>query len=114
MKQIILLKQLFGSDIFARSRSKVLRNIIDNGGDEIILDFDGVNFISRSFCDELFNLESDCQNKSLEYINRNATIVAMMQRVADGRQKERIRGIQHPKMYVFNDMESLSAFLSAQ
>lgn len=55
----------------------------------------------------------DNKNIIFKFINRNADIEAMMNKVAEGRIQERKRGISNATIHKFEDMESLSAFLIA-
>ena len=48
-----------------------------------------------------------------EFINRNADVEAMMNKVAEGRSQGRKRGISNAIIHRFEDMESLSEFLIA-
>lgn len=111
MNQTIKLHDIFSADLFSRSRAAKLPSYINSNVDQVILDFDGINFISRSFADEVCNLIDDHKNIHFDMRNQNQEVATMMMRVTEGRQQERKRGIAHPKMYEFDNMESLSAFL---
>ena len=69
--------------------------------------------MSRSFADEVCNIMDDNKNIEFYFINRNADIEAMMNKVAEGRSQERKRGINNATIHKFEDMESLSEFLIA-
>jgi GTP1/Obg family GTP-binding protein len=111
MKQTLKLKDIYAADLFSRSRVSELLQYINSNTDEIVLDFDGINFISRSFADELCNIMDDNNDKKFVFVGQIAEVQTMISRVQESRKQERKRGIMHPKMYSFNNMESLSSFL---
>lgn len=113
MTQTIRLKDIYAADLYTRSRASELRSCINDQADEIVLDFDHVGFMSRSFADELNNIIDDMKNVRFVFVNRCSDIETMMNRVSEGRRRERKRGVGNAKMYEFEDMESLSNFLLA-
>ncbi len=113
MKQIIRLKDIYASDLYTRSRAAELRKDIIDDASDVTLDFNGIGFMSRSFADELCNIIDSLGKTSFHYINRNADVEAMMTKVAEGRNRERKRGISTARMLKFHDMESLSQYLLA-
>ena len=113
MKQTIKLNTIYSDDLYTRSRASELRACINDEATEVTLDFEGIGFMSRSFADEVCNIMDDNKNITFEFINRNADIEAMMNKVAEGRIQERKRGISNATIHKFEDMESLSAFLIA-
>ena len=113
MKQTIKLNTIYSADLYTRSRASELRACINEEVTEVTLDFEGIGFMSRSFADEVCNIIDDNKSIKFEFINRNADVEAMMNKVAEGRSQERKRGISNAKMYEFEDMESLSKFLIA-
>ena len=111
MKQIIKLNTIYSADLYTRSRASELRSCINEETTEVTLDFEGVGFMSRSFADEVCNIIDDNTDVKFVFINRNADVEAMMNKVAEGRNQERKRGISNAKIHKFEDMESLSEFL---
>lgn len=111
MEQIIKLKNIFTSDLYARSRASELRARVLDDVNIVILDFDGVKFMSRSFTDEICNIMDDMKNKEFIFVNQNKDIMAMTTKVKEGRNRERIRGIDNARILEFNDMDSLSKYL---
>lgn len=111
MEQIIKLKNIFTSDLYTRSRATELRVRVQDDVNIVILDFDGVKFMSRSFTDEICNIMDDMKNKEFIFVNQNKDIKAMTTKVKEGRNRERIRGIDNAKILEFNDMDSLSKYL---
>jgi len=113
MKQTIKLNTIYSADLYTRSRASELRACMNEKATEVTLDFEGIGFMSRSFADEVCNIMDDNKNIIFKFINRNADIEAMMNKVAEGRIQERKRGISNATIHKFEDMESLSAFLIA-
>ena len=113
MKQTIKLNTIYSADLYTRSRASELRTCINKEATEIVLDFEGIGFMSRSFADEVCNIVDDNKDIKFEFTNRNNDIEAMMNKVAEGRSQERKRGISNATIHRFEDMESLSEFLIA-
>ena len=111
MTQKIRLKDIYSDDLYTRSRAAELRSCINDHAEEVLLDFSGIGFMSRSFADELFNIIDSMNAIKFEFTGRNSDIEAMMTKVEAGRHSERQRGISNAKMYEFKDMDSLSEFL---
>lgn len=111
MKQTIRLSDIYSADLFTRSKATELNAMLRQETGEVELDFDGISFMSRSFADELYNVVENFKQCKFTYSNRNEEVTAMMEKVSEGRQRERKRGISHAKIYEFHDMESLSNFL---
>lgn len=111
MKQTIRLKDIYNADLCARSRASELRACINEEADAIVLDFDGIGFMSRSFADEVCNIIDGLNCKTFSFANQNDEIAMMMTKVSEGRNRDRKRGVGNAKMYEFRDMESLSRFL---
>ena len=113
MKQTIKLNAIYSADLYTRSRASELRACIHEEATEVTLDFEGIGFMSRSFADEVCNIMDDNKSIKFEFINRNADVEAMMNKVAEGRCQERKRGISNATIHKFEDMESLTEFLIA-
>ena len=113
MKQIIKLNTIYSADLYTRSRASELRSCINKDATEVVLDFEGIGFMSRSFADEVCNIVDDSKDIKFEFVNRNCDVEIIMTKVAESRSQERKRGISNAQMYEFEDMESLSEFLLA-
>ena len=111
MKQTIKLKNIYDADLFSRSRASQLLSYFNTNANEIVLDFDGINFISRSFADELCNIIDDNIDKKFSFVGQTEEVSTMISMVKEGRRQERKRGIAHAKMYEFSNMEKLSSYL---
>lgn len=74
----IRIKEILGNKIILRSSISHIAERVDN--DTCCLDFSGVEFISRSFADELYSF-IEKGNISLEITNTNEVVKAIMQAV---------------------------------
>ena len=77
----------------------------------IVIDFEKVNFISRSFTDELLGQLSE-KNISYGVINENDSIKNMLKAVTIGRSKERVRHTSDAEIMTINSMEELAKYLN--
>ena len=114
MTQTIKLFDIYHADLFSRAKASLLVENISPKADAVILDFEGITFMSRSFTDELYNIVIDSPGKEFRYIHRNEDIRIMMEKVAEGRNRERQLGIPPAQMYTFNSQSELAEFLVAQ
>lgn len=114
MTQTIRLFDIYHADLFSRAKASLLVEMINHEADTVILDFEGITFMSRSFTDELYNIVIDAPDKEFQYIHRNEDVRIMMEKVAEGRNRERQLGIPPAKMYTFNNQHELAEFLVAQ
>ena len=114
MTQTIRLYDIYHADLFSRAKANQLVNHISPKSDTVILDFEGITFMSRSFTDELYNLVNTMQGKVFRYTGRNDDIRVMMEKVADGRTRERKLGIPPAQMLFFDTQSKLADFLVVQ
>ena len=114
MTQTIKLYDIYHTDLFSRAKASLLVEMINSEADTVILDFEAIIFMSRSFTDELYNIVIGFPEKEFCYINRNDDIRIMMEKVAEGRTHERKLGIPPAQMYSFNNQSELADFLVAQ
>ena len=114
MTQTITLFDIYHADLFSRAKATLLVDIINHEADTVILDFESITFMSRSFTDELYNIVIDSRDKEFRYIHRNDDTRIMMEKVAEGRNRERQLGIPPAQMYTFNSQSELAEFLEAQ
>jgi len=72
----------------------------------IELDFTNVNFISRSFADELINLRKQMENKDaiLEFVNMNNEVDNMLKIVSTQKASKKIKKIDLP----VRDLEAIA------
>lgn len=106
MENIIKVMDILGSDIRSRLNAERIRDRIDG---QTVVDFSGVEFMSRSFADELYNI---CHENPLVRIDGMSDFVrSMYNTVSDGRQRKRVRKDDQGEVLQFNNVESLSEFL---
>ena len=90
MGKIVKIEELIGTDVRSRSNA--------------------VTFVSRSFADELCNILDKFKNVELE--NMDHIVQSMIDAVKSGRTKKRIRSEDNSEIKVFDNIDSLSSFLS--
>lgn len=112
MKKKIKIAELLSTDVRSRSNAEKIRGEIKKNSKEVVLDFSGVTFISRSFTDELYTVISVCKNKHIDLINTSDVVASMLKAVKSGREKKRVRPNNDSEIKEFDDMESLSHYLS--
>lgn len=109
MDKIFKISELISTDIRSRANANIIRSLVDGIDDKIILDFEEVNFISRSFTDELYNVLEEHKNISL--INTSEIVKTMIDAVYKGRKKTRNIN-SNSEIKEFDDLASLSSFLA--
>ena len=114
MKQTIKLYDIYHADLFSRAKASILADMISPEANTVILDFEGITFMSRSFTDELYNIVITYPEKTFGYIGRNEDICVMMEKVAEGRTHERQLGIPPAQMLTFDSQTKLADFLVVQ
>ena len=114
MKQTIKLYDIYHADLFSRAKASILADMISSEADTVILDFEGITFMSRSFTDELYNIVITYPEKTFGYTGRNDDIRVMMEKVAEGRTRERQLGIPPAQMLTFDSQNKLADFLVMQ
>ena len=114
MTQTLSLHDIYCADLFSRAKAAELAGHISTDADSVVLDFEGIHFMSRSFADELLSIIEAQAPRTFRFAGRNPDILAMMQKVTEGRKHERRLGIQHAQMLTFDTKETLSEFLVAQ
>ncbi len=106
----IKIADLLGTDIRTRAKADMIRSAIKDVNEEVILDFENVIFISRSFADELYNIVE--QNENIVLDNLCQIVQSMIDTVRSGRSSKRVFKSNDSEMKRFNDMKSLSKYLS--
>lgn len=113
MKQTIIFKELFSTELYTRSKATELKDCIHEDADEVEFNFSDVTFMSRSFADELYNITDSFKDKTFIYTHCNDVVETMMTKVSEGRNRERVRGFSNPKILEFKDLKSLEEYLVA-
>lgn len=110
MGKVIKIADLIGTDVRSRSNAGIIQAEIDGEVDEVTIDFSKVTFVSRSFVDELCNIMEKCNNVKLG--NMTSFIQSMIEVVKKGRSQKRVRNNDNSEIKEFDDIDSLSSFLS--
>lgn len=110
METILKIAELISTDIRSRANAEILRSAIDGVKGEIIFDFAGVVFVSRSFTDELYNIMGEHKGISLK--NTSDIVKSMLEAVTKGRNSKRIFKENNSEIKEFDDMTGLSSFLA--
>lgn len=106
MKTIVL-KEILGLELQTRKSARSIAAMIDS---ECILDFADVSFMSRSFADEICSLIEEKHNVTV--INMNPALHTLFDIVKAGRLTPRTITSSNAEIKTFNDLESLSTYLS--
>lgn len=98
-----------GCDIRTRARINEISSLM-NSEESYVLDFSLVEFISRSFADELINMMEDCKGR-ISIIGTNKEIESMIAIVKDGRDsvvsKKQSKGVK-----VLRNLQEVERFFS--
>lgn len=109
-KTIIDIAALIGTDIRSRANANIIRAAID-GLDGAVLDLSGVEFVSRSFADELYNIITD--NPTVRTEGAHGIVASMLATVEQGRSKPRHMERDDAEVVDALDMDSLTHLLMA-
>lgn len=117
-EQIISVYSLFNSSTLdSRDEADFLLNKIQSNilSEKIIIDFSGIDFISRSFADqfhkEKMKLSSE-RNINIEVANAEVAIIEMLRAVSNTQSKTN-REVSKFTSYSFRDTSSLFEYLQA-
>lgn len=111
MDKILKIAEIISTDIRSRANANIIKSIIDGFSGNIVLDFEHVTFMSRSFTDELYNVISE--NKNVSLTNMDDFIASMYDTVTEGRKNKRIYESKSAEIKECNDMKSLSCILAS-
>lgn len=110
MNKIFKISDLISTDIRSRANANIIRSAIDGVESNIVLDFENVKFISRSFADELYNVMNE--HHGITLINETDFVKSMIDAVIQGRKNKRIASEDTSEIKEFKDMKSLESFLA--
>lgn len=111
MKRVIKIYDKIGSQ--GRSRVNVNKLNFEKlaADDNVILDFKGVDFLSRSFTDEII---SQLDKRKYTILNANDIITNMFRAVINGRNKPRVHKDNGSVVIHFDNMVDLSRYLNSR
>lgn len=109
MDKIIKIYDHIGSE--GRSRSNVQKLGFDAIPEDchVVLDFEGINFLSRSFTDEII---TQMEGRSYQMVNLTDDVQKMFQAVINGRNKKRIHETSDKPILRFKSLVDLSKYLN--
>lgn len=105
----INISELLSNDIRSRANANIVRSAID-GATDVVLDFVGVVFVSRSFMDEIYNVVEE--HKGIKLENMSNFVETMYDAVKHGRQSKRILPSSDSEIKVLKDLNSLETFFA--
>lgn len=111
MDKTFNIAELISTDIRSRGNANIICSAIDGIEGNIVLDFANVTFMSRSFTDELYNILDEHKNITLS--NMSDFVDTMLKTVMQGRKNKRKFSNNESEIKEFDDMQSLSSFLSS-
>ena len=89
-EKIIDIKQYFSKDLKSRSVARELLDmIINEKSTRVIINFDSVTFVTRSFMDEFYNVIFTNKNFNIELINLSPEMEAMLDAVKSTQHKSK-------------------------
>ncbi len=108
MEKTIKVSNLLGSDIRSRSNAvKIEKAIRDCGNDQCVIDMDGVNFISRSFADELLEI---CKKTYSRIKNAHGVVETIIKIVYNSRMTVKKPHAENESVLELKDMSSLEKY----
>lgn len=110
MENTLKISELIGEDIRSRANAEIIKAVIDGEEGKWNFDFSGVTFVSRSFTDELCAMLE--AHPDIAVVNADEFVRTMIDIVSKGRKHKRVRREDNATVKEFDDMESLSAYLS--
>lgn len=110
MEKNIKVLDLLGSDIRSRSNAGAIEKIINESGNaKCVIDMEGVEFISRSFADELLEI---CKKSFSVIVNTHGVADTIIKIVSKSRSKSRVKYKESAKIIKLHDMASLDLYFS--
>lgn len=108
----VSLYKLIGESIRSRSNIKRLIENIDCDNN-YLLDFSNVQFMSRTFSDELYNFLKRHANVTLNEGTMSKEVSAIYKVVSSGRDEKRKRNDNRGNIIVLNTVEEVSDYFSS-
>lgn len=113
MKKTINIAKLISTDIRSRANANLIRDEIDKLQNSIVeIDMTSVVFVSRSFADELLEIQKT-GGKCIDIINARGEVKDMLEIVSASRIQKRTYHESHNDTVVLQDMASLKKFFAA-
>lgn len=110
MEKNIKVLNLLGLDIRSRSNAEAIEKIINElGNAKCVIDMEGVEFISRSFADELLEI---CKKSFSVIVNTHGIADTIIKIVSKSRSKSRVKHNGAAKIIKLHDMASLDLYFT--
>lgn len=110
METNIKVLDLLCPDIRSRSNAVAIEKIINESGNaKCVIDMEGVEFISRSFADELLEI---CKKSFSVIVNAHGVADTMIKIVSKSRSKSRVKHKGSAKIIKLHNMASLDLYFS--
>lgn len=110
MEKNIKVLDLLGLDIRSRSNAGAIEKIINElGNAKCVIDMEGVEFISRSFADELPEI---CKKSFSVIVNTHGIADTIIKIVSKSRSKSRVKHNGSAKIIKLHDMASLDFYFT--
>lgn len=110
MKDTIYIKKLLGDSIRSRNCAKTIEDALEGICTKTMLDMSGVVFVSRSFADELLNIQ---KKYSAEIVNADGDVKKMLEVVKQGKGKSAQMEINANNVIDIPDMAALHSYFAA-
>lgn len=102
---------LIGSEVRSRSNADKIRSVMSECCESYVFDFEGVDFVSRSFADELCNIMDE--NQKIRLINETPSVKKMIDTVLSGRKRIRQRNNDDDSLVSVSSLDELSELLKS-
>lgn len=109
MEKVINIRTLIGTEARLRPNADLIRQALKENEECHVIDFDGVNFVSRSFADELCNILDE--NNQLRLTNESPLVKRMIDVVLASRKRVRTRD-DDEEIVKLTTMDELEKFVS--
>lgn len=106
------LVELLSEDIRSRSNAEKIKRSLSGFTGDVMLDFSGVKFISRSFADELCTTIENTKNIGFIRVNEAPSVKNMMDVVMASRNKQRVRTSEDADILTLSNMDEISALFA--
>lgn len=109
----LIMSELIGKELRSRAEAKKVLDWFNSYAEShVIIDYNDISFISRSFADELCGIIEEMQKShSISEVNQNINVATTMKIVRNGRNKPKDVKLTGDTVEL-TDMKSLAEFLA--
>lgn len=112
MERIFNVAEVIGTDVRSRSAANLIREALNSPVPPAQISFAGVNFVSRSFTDELCVILDSFP--ALSVTDMAASVRTMFDVVTRSRAKDRVRPAEDGTIKSFDNVKAFFAFMRNQ